>query len=53
MTLSAWLPLLTLPGLVVMFKWELSDVEEFRISQFGQKYLRYKEKSWLLIPYLY
>ena len=53
MTLSAWLPLLTLPGLVVIVKWELSEEEEFRISQFGQKYLRYKEKSWLLIPYLY
>lgn len=53
MALSAWLPLLTLPGLLVMFKWELSDVEAFRISQFGQKYLRYKDRSWLLIPYIY
>lgn len=53
LTLSAWLPLITIPGLIVMFKWELADVEAFRIKQFGEKYLRYKQKSWLLIPYIY
>lgn len=53
MSLSAWLPLITLPGLFVLFKWELADQEAFRISQFGQKYLDYKKRSWHLIPYLY
>lgn len=53
MTLSACLPLLTLPGLFVVFKWELADVEAFRISQFGQKYLNYRKRSWFLIPYIY
>ena len=53
MTLSAWMPLLTLPGLIVLFKWELADLEAFRISQFGKKYLNYKQRSWHLIPYIY
>lgn len=53
MTLSAWMPLVTLPGLFVLFKWELADLEAFRISQFGQKYLNYKKRSWNLIPYIY
>lgn len=53
MTLSAWMPLLTLPGLFVLFKWELADLEAFRISQFGRKYLNYKQRSWQLIPYIY
>lgn len=53
MALSAWMPLVTLPGLFVMFKWELADLEAFRISQFGSKYLNYRKRTWHLIPYIY
>ncbi|MBX9688293.1 MAG: hypothetical protein K2X27_16410 [Candidatus Obscuribacterales bacterium] len=53
MSLSAWMPLLTLPGLCVMLKWELADLEAFRISQLGKSYLNYREKTWTMIPYLY
>lgn len=53
MALSAWMPIFTLPGLIILFKWELADLEAFRISQFGAEYVRYKERTWLLVPFLY
>lgn len=53
MALAAWVPLLTLPGLIVVFKWELADLEALRISQFGENYLSYTRNSWFLIPYIY
>jgi hypothetical protein len=53
MALSAWLPLLTLPGLIVALKWEISDLEAFRIRKLGEKYINYKKHTWFLIPYIY
>jgi len=53
MALAAWLPLLTLPGLIVAFKWEIADLEAFRIRKLGQKYINYAEETWFLIPYIY
>jgi len=53
MALAAWMPIFTLPGLIVLFKWELADLEAFRISQFGDEYVKYKNKTWFLVPYLY
>ena len=52
-TLCSWMPLLTLPGLLILFKWELADVEAFRLSQFGDAYIQYKKRSWFLLPFLY
>ncbi len=53
MALAAWMPIFTLPGLIILFKWELADLEAFRISQFGDEYVKYKNKTWFLVPYLY
>ncbi|MBX9572783.1 MAG: hypothetical protein K2X77_28055, partial [Candidatus Obscuribacterales bacterium] len=53
MALAAWLPIFTLPGLIILFKWELADLEAFRISQFGDEYVKYKSRSWYLVPYVY
>ena len=53
MTLSAWMPLFALPGLIIAFKWELADVEAFAISQYGDKYIAYRQKTWFIIPFIY
>lgn len=53
MALSTWMPLLTLPGLFVIFKWELADLEALRVSQFGDRYIEYRKNSWRLIPFFY
>jgi protein-S-isoprenylcysteine O-methyltransferase Ste14 len=53
MVLCSWLPLWTLPGLAIVFKWELEDLERLRISQFGEKYMTYKKKTWFLIPFIW
>jgi protein-S-isoprenylcysteine O-methyltransferase Ste14 len=50
---NAWLPLLALPGVLVLLKWHIADLEAFRISQLGEPYLEYRKKTWNLIPYLY
>lgn len=53
MALAAWMPIFTLPGLIILFKWEIADLESFRIHEFGDDYLKYKESSWYLVPYVY
>lgn len=53
MTLSAWMPLLCLPGLIIAFKWEIADLENSRIKQIGEKYNEYRKNSFHLIPYVY
>lgn len=53
MSLAAWMPIFTLPGLIILFKWELADLEAFRISQFGDEYVKYKNRTWYLVPYVY
>ena len=53
MALAAWMPVFTLPGLIILFKWELSDLEAFRISQLGDEYVKYKNSSWYLVPFVY
>lgn len=53
LAIGSWLPLLTLPGVFVVFKWELADLESFRISQIGAPYLAYRSSSWCLLPYIY
>lgn len=50
---NAWLPILALPGILVLLKWHIADQEAFRISQLGEPYLDYRKKTWNLIPYLY
>jgi protein-S-isoprenylcysteine O-methyltransferase Ste14 len=50
---NAWLPLLALPGVAVLIKWHISDQEAFRISQLGEKYLAYRQKTWNIVPYIY
>lgn len=50
---NAWLPLLALPGVLVLLKWHISDQEAFRISQLGEPYLEYRKNTWNLIPYVY
>lgn len=50
---NAWVPLLALPGILVLLKWHIADQEAFRISQLGEPYLAYRKKTWNLIPYLY
>ncbi len=51
--LSAWMPLLTIPGLLILFKWELTEIETQRIKALSQAYIEYQQRSWLLIPYVY
>lgn len=53
LALGTWVPLLGLPGLFVAFKWETSDLESFRISQFGDAYLNYRKTSCALLPFIY
>ncbi len=53
LTLSAWMPLLTLPGLLILFKWETADIEESRVAELGESYRKYKKRTWFLIPFLY
>lgn len=53
LALGTWVPLLGLPGLFVAFKWETSDLESFRISQFGDAYLDYRKTSCALLPFIY
>jgi protein-S-isoprenylcysteine O-methyltransferase Ste14 len=50
---NAWLPLLALPGVIILLKWFISDQESFRISQLGEPYLEYRKRTWNLIPYVY
>ncbi len=50
---ACWLPLLSLPGIIVLLKWHIADRESFLISQFGSSYLEYRKKSWNLIPFIY
>lgn len=50
---NAWLPLMALPGIIILLKWHISDQEAFRISQLGDPYLEYRKKTWNLIPYVY
>lgn len=50
---GCWLPLLALPGIVVLLKWHISDKEAFLISQLGEPYLQYRKESWNLIPFIY
>lgn len=50
---NCWLPILALPGIVVLLKWHISDREAFRISQLGEPYLQYRSRTWNLIPYIY
>ncbi len=50
---NSWLPLLALPGIIILLKWYISDQEAFRISQLGEPYLDYRKRTWNLIPYLY
>ena len=51
--LSAWMPLLTIPGLLILFKWELTEIETQRVKALSQSYIDYQQRSWLLIPYVY
>jgi protein-S-isoprenylcysteine O-methyltransferase Ste14 len=50
---NCWIPVLALPGVLILLKWYISDQEAFRISQLGEPYLEYRKKTWNLIPYLY
>lgn len=50
---NAWLPVLAIPGVVILLKWHISDQEAFRISQLGEPYLEYRKKTWNLIPFVY
>ncbi len=50
---SAWLPLLAMPGIIVLLKWHISDQESYRISQLGESYLAYKKRTWHFLPFLY
>lgn len=53
LALGSWLPLLSLPGFFVAFKWEAADLEAFRISQIGDSYLEYRKRTWCLFPFIY
>jgi protein-S-isoprenylcysteine O-methyltransferase Ste14 len=50
---NSWIPLLALPGVIVLLKWHISDQEAFRISQIGEPYLEYRKGTWNLIPFIY
>lgn len=50
---NSWIPLLALPGVIVLLKWHISDQEAFRISQIGDPYLEYRKGTWNLIPFIY
>lgn len=53
LTLSAWMPLLSIPGLIILFKWELTEIEALRTNGLAKAYQQYQERTWLLIPYVY
>jgi protein-S-isoprenylcysteine O-methyltransferase Ste14 len=50
---NSWLPLLALPGVIIILKWHITEVEDERTIQLGEPYLEYRKKTWNLIPYLY
>jgi protein-S-isoprenylcysteine O-methyltransferase Ste14 len=50
---GAWMPLFALPGALVLLNWHLADLEAYCISQLGEPYLRYKERTKRLIPQLF
>jgi len=50
---NTWLPLIALPGIMVLLKWHISDQEAFRISQLGESYVQYKKQTWNLVPFIY
>lgn len=47
---AAWMPLFALPGVVVLLNWHLNDLEAFCVSQLGEPYLLYKQRTKRLIP---
>jgi protein-S-isoprenylcysteine O-methyltransferase Ste14 len=47
---AAWVPLFALPGAVVLLNWHLNDLEAFCLSQLGEPYLLYKQRTKRLIP---
>lgn len=51
--LSSWMPILALPGVFIALKWELADIEAFRIREIGDPYLAYRKESWSLLPFIY
>jgi protein-S-isoprenylcysteine O-methyltransferase Ste14 len=50
---GAWLPLLAVPGIIVLLKWHIADQEAFRISQLGNPYVEYRKGTWNIIPFIY
>lgn len=47
---TAWMPLFALPGALVLLNWHLNDLEAFCVSQLGEPYLFYKQRTKRLIP---
>lgn len=50
---NAWLPLLAVPGIVILLKWHISDQESYRISQLGEPYVQYRKHTWHFLPFVY
>lgn len=53
LSMGTWVPLLALPGLFVAFKWEIGDLESYRLTRYKDQYLEYRKTSKALIPFIY
>lgn len=53
MIFSDWLPLLAVPGVIVVINWRIADEEDFLLRHFGQDYIDYQKRTRKLIPGLY
>ncbi|MGH9554143.1 MAG: methyltransferase family protein [Terriglobales bacterium] len=49
---GTWLPLLAIPGSIVALRWQIKLWEESLEKQFGERYTRFRSRTWRLLPFI-